>query len=122
VSRAMTNHRITARALCQRINRKLRWSGQILKCARGKDRTLREYYVLNVERDFVVRHDVRLEDYARELGVLQPSEILSWGRYKDVRRMHDSGMTLRAIGQQFGVSRQRVHQILKGDGKRSQRN
>lgn len=105
---------VTVKTLRQRINRKLRWSGQTLKGARGKAQTaLGEYYVLNVDRDFVVRHHVCLEDYARELGVLQPFETLTLGQYEDARRMRDSGMTLSAIGQHLGVSRQRVHQILK---------
>jgi hypothetical protein len=99
---------VTPKTLFQRINRKLRWSGRTLKRTRAGD-----YYVLDVERDFVAREHVSLEDYARELGALQPFEILSAGQAADMRRMHDSGITLSAIGKQYGVSRQRVHQILK---------
>lgn len=61
----------------------------------------------------MVLHHVCLEDYGRELGVLQPSETLTLGQYEDALRMRDTGMTLSAISQQLGVSRQRVHQILK---------
>lgn len=31
----------------------------------------------------------------------------------DVRRLRSEGVTLAAIGDQFGISRQRVHQLLK---------
>lgn len=71
------------------------------------------YYLLDLDRDFVVRRYASLEECGRELGVLQPFELLSAGARADMKHMHDSGMTLRAIGQHYGVSRQRIHQILK---------
>jgi len=62
---------IAEKALYQRINRKLRADGEVLKRARGSvEITLGAYYVVNVERNFVARHHVGIEELARELGVM----------------------------------------------------
>jgi hypothetical protein len=66
---------VTEKALYQRINRKLRDDGETLKRARGAAwTTLGEYYVVNLERNYVSQHHVDLEEYGRELGALQPFE------------------------------------------------
>jgi hypothetical protein len=68
---------ITEKALYQRINRKLRERGEVLKRARGHvETTLGEYYVVNVERNFVAQHHVSLDEFGRELGVLAGWESL----------------------------------------------
>jgi hypothetical protein len=68
---------IAERALYQRINRKLRGDGEVLKRSRGRvETTLGDYYVVNVERNFVAQHHVDLVELARELGVMAEWEFL----------------------------------------------
>lgn len=68
---------ITEKALYQRINRKLRERGEVLKRARGHvEITLGEYYVVNVKRNFVAQHHVSLDELGRKLGVLAEWESL----------------------------------------------
>ena len=75
----MTKQRvpITEKALYQRINRKLRADGEVLKRARGSvETTLGEYYVVNVERHYVAQHHIDLAELGRELGVMAEWESL----------------------------------------------
>lgn len=75
----MTKQRvpITEKALYQRINRKLRADGEVLKRARGRvETTLGDYYVVDVERNFVTQHHVDLAELGRELGVMAEWESL----------------------------------------------
>jgi hypothetical protein len=75
----MTKQRvpITEKALYQRINRKLRADGEVLKRARGRvGTTLGEYYVLDIQRNFVAQRDVDLAELGRELGVMAEWESL----------------------------------------------
>ncbi len=68
---------ITPKALIQRINRKLRADGEVLKRARGHVAiTLGEYFVVDVTRKFVAHHHVDLAELGRELGVLAEWESL----------------------------------------------
>jgi hypothetical protein len=68
---------LTEKALYQRINRKLRADGEVLKRARGRvETTLGDYYVVNVERNFVAQHHVDLAELGRELGVMAEWESL----------------------------------------------
>jgi hypothetical protein len=68
---------ITEKALYQRINRKLRAQDEVLKRARGNvETTLGDYYVVNVNRNYVAQHHVGLEQLGRELGVLAEWETL----------------------------------------------
>lgn len=68
---------VSERALLQRLNRKLRADGEVIKRARGNVwTTLGDYYVVDVERNCIAQHHVDVEDLARELGVLQPWESL----------------------------------------------
>jgi hypothetical protein len=61
----------------QRINRKLRADGEVLKRARGNvETTLGEFYVVNVERNFVAQHHVNLAELGRELEVMAEWESL----------------------------------------------
>lgn len=69
---------VTPRALAQRINRKLKEKDQGLKATRG-DRwrhELGDYYIVDVSANAIVRKDVNLEKFGRQLGVLQPFEEL----------------------------------------------
>lgn len=75
----MTKQRvpITEKALYQRINRKLRADGEVLKRARGRvETTLGEFYVLDIQRNFVAQHHVDLAELGRELGVMAEWESL----------------------------------------------
>lgn len=68
---------ISEKALYQRINRKLRADGEVLKRARGNvETTLGEYYVVNFERNFVTQHHVDIAELGRELGVMNEWESL----------------------------------------------
>ncbi len=66
---------VTARALIQRINRKLTAEGQRLKAPRGRPHG-GDYFIVHVTRHAVTRTDVDLEALGRELGALQPWERL----------------------------------------------
>ena len=71
---------VTEKALYQRINRKLNADGRALKRTRGQ-RALIElgrYYVLDMNMNAVLYHyhNVNLEDFGRELGVLKPYEVV----------------------------------------------
>jgi len=75
----MTKERvpITEKALYQRINRKLKADDEVLKRARGRlATTLGDYYTVDLQRNCIMLKDIDLEDYGRELGVLQPYETL----------------------------------------------
>jgi hypothetical protein len=67
---------VTARALWQRINRTLPEGVVLKKAGRGAHvrTTLGEWYLIRHNR--VVRTRIPLEDYGRELRVLQPYERL----------------------------------------------
>jgi hypothetical protein len=69
---------VTARALVQRINRRLTGRDERLKASRGSlSRTnVGDYFVIDVKGNFVVSTHVDLETLARELGVLAPWEAL----------------------------------------------
>ena len=71
---------VTMRAVLQRINRTLARRGDHrIKATRGGARLreeLGDYYVIAVERHFIVETDVNPEAYGRDLGVLRPWERL----------------------------------------------
>ena len=72
---------VTARALVQRINRKLAdhgTMGQVLKRTRGMRAyvDLGDYWILDIGRNFVADKHVNIEALGRKLEVLQPSEHL----------------------------------------------
>jgi len=71
---------VTERALFARVDRTLRKRGEMLRRSRvGSTRALLDvgrYYVLDVDRGAVVGHNINLEKYARELGVMQDFESL----------------------------------------------
>ena len=75
---AKTRVPVTARALIQRINRKLAEEGEVLKAARGAkvEQQLGTYYTLDMRTNAVVAKDVDLERLGRELGALKPFEEL----------------------------------------------
>jgi hypothetical protein len=68
---------VTQRALLQRIGRKLA-QYQMIRTARGRraEQDLGRYYVLDVNRNFVVEHHVNLEELGRRLEALAPWEEL----------------------------------------------
>jgi len=69
---------VSARALIQRINRKLQADDQILKTTRGAraKSDLGDLYVLDWRRNSVMRKDVDLEALGREVGALADFEHL----------------------------------------------
>jgi hypothetical protein len=69
---------ITQRGALQRINRALA-PNQILKRARPGPATQEhgQFYVVDFKRNFLAQRDVNIEDFARELGVIQPWESVS---------------------------------------------
>jgi len=68
---------VSPRALLQRINRALRSNLRGVRKARG-DRwpELGEYYLMDFNRNTILRMKVDLEQLGRELEVLQPFEQL----------------------------------------------
>jgi hypothetical protein len=79
---------VTARALFQRINRKLKENNQAIRTARGfwdgprsqnhwhEDNNLGRYYVIDVHRNALMDSHVNLEQLGRKLGVLAEWEKL----------------------------------------------
>lgn len=74
---------VSARAILQRINRKLKPDWKQLKTGRGLlvERTVGRYYVIDIRRNCVTQQYVDVEDLTRELTVLQSWEELraEWG-------------------------------------------
>lgn len=48
-----------------------------------------------------------------EWGPLRPGPRSDTQRDSDILKMRESGMSLAAIGEKYGLSRQRIHQIIK---------
>jgi hypothetical protein len=69
---------VTARALEQRVNRKLAEKGQRLNKSRSKAARaeMGEYFVIDTSGAGVVRHNVNLAELAREIGALESWERL----------------------------------------------
>jgi len=69
---------VTARALIQRINRALAKDNEILKTTRGERavQDLGQYYVLDFNMNAVMRKDVDIEEFGRQLGALKDFEKL----------------------------------------------
>ena len=68
---------VTMRAVIQRINRKLKADDEQLRATRGEgnaQRELGDYYIVDFNRNSVMRKDVDPAKLARELGVLKPWE------------------------------------------------
>ena len=71
---------VNARALLQRINRKLAEDQECVKKTRGVAiRDLGEYYRLDLFKNRVMETDVDIEALARKLGVLHEFEALKEG-------------------------------------------
>jgi hypothetical protein len=70
---------ISRRALTQRINRKLATEGERLRAYRGGRswNDLGDYYIVDVNRNVVVRAHVDIEGYGRVLGVIAGYETLA---------------------------------------------
>ena len=69
---------VSARALLQRINRKLAPDEERVMKSRGQQALLDlgEYYIVNINRNFVTGKDVDLEKLGREVGALTEWEEL----------------------------------------------
>jgi hypothetical protein len=70
---------VTARAVIQRINRKLKADLQALKISRTEKARLDcgDYFILDYRKNYLIEHDVDIEAKARELGVLRPWEAVA---------------------------------------------
>lgn len=70
---------VTERALIQRINRRIHDDDLIVKKSRSARmvQDCGEYYVLDWRLNGVILTEIDLEDYAREVGALQPFEELA---------------------------------------------
>jgi hypothetical protein len=70
---------VSMRALVQRINRKLKADGEMLKMARGRAASsVGRYFICNPQRNWIVKERVDPEALGRELGVLA-----AWERVED---------------------------------------
>ena len=71
---------ISMRALIQRINRKLRHNGDVLKVARGSpaesEADAGRYFIVNIERNLLVNDHCDPEAIGREIGVMAEHERL----------------------------------------------
>ena len=67
---------VSERALIGRINRRLRHEGRLLRTARGQAvvSSVGRFYVIDINRNWIVWQNIDLEALGRELGVLQPWE------------------------------------------------
>lgn len=71
---------VTERAVLLRVNRKLNSCGERLKRRRYDARRFDDtgrFYLIDVDRNFLVSADVDLEAFARELGALKPYEKIT---------------------------------------------
>lgn len=73
---------VTERALIQRINRKLVKEHELLRTARlrpdgNQETDLGRFFVVDTFHNRVARTNVDIEEQGRELGVLQPWEVLA---------------------------------------------
>jgi len=69
---------VTMRAVIQRINRKLKPDSEKLKMTRGERmrQEVGDYYVIDFKQNWITHKHVSPEQKARDLGVLQPWEIV----------------------------------------------
>ncbi len=69
---------ISKRALVQRINRKLILDDQQIRAVRGGNLELGvgKYFIVDVRRNLIIRTHIDLDELGREIGVLQPSEVI----------------------------------------------
>jgi hypothetical protein len=69
---------ISERALMARVNRALAESHEMVKKTRGvyAMRDLGEYYLLNFNRNAIMKQNLDLEEFARQIKVLRPYEKL----------------------------------------------
>jgi len=68
---------VTLRALLQRINRKIRPGFEIRKASPMAQLEVGEFFRIDIKRGVVVAKYVKVEAYARELGVLKAWETLA---------------------------------------------
>jgi hypothetical protein len=78
---------VTKRALIQRINRKLRDRGQVVKAARARAwRFVGSYYAVDVKQNQIVGRRIDLEKFGRELGALAEWEEMEKPDLSEVRK------------------------------------
>jgi hypothetical protein len=77
--KSMPKVMITERAAKQRINRALRPDQQMLKVARTQQAILDNgrFFVIDFGKNYLVRHDVDLEAFGHELGVIEQWESVA---------------------------------------------
>ena len=70
---------ITESTVTQRIRRKLRNTTHMLRKSRGERQEVDcgRFYIIDADRNLLLRHHVDLERYARELGVLRAHESVA---------------------------------------------
>ena len=70
---------ITTAALIARINRKLKHDFEALRTARGARMRMAvgEYYIVNLQSNAVLHHDIDPESYGRDFGVLRDWEMVA---------------------------------------------
>lgn len=70
---------VSQQALVKRINRKLKQDGQQLKKARGErwKSTTGDYFIVDINRNFIVKTHIDLVEYGREIGALKAYEGLN---------------------------------------------
>lgn len=68
---------VSERALTQRINRKLKQDGEVLRRATAANAaSIGDYFIVDLTRNSIASQRVNPERLARELGVLKPWEEL----------------------------------------------
>ncbi len=74
--RKPTKMPVSERAIIQRINRKLKPDLEAVKVARSERMRLDvgQFYVIDYRMNAIIHHDVDLEQWGRDLGVLKPWE------------------------------------------------
>lgn len=70
---------VSQQALIKRINRKLKQDGQQLKKARGErwKSTTGDYFIVDINRNYIVETHIDLEKYGRKIGALEAYEGLN---------------------------------------------
>ena len=71
---------VSVRAIIQRLNRKLKEKGQILKATRdgsAAEVDMGKYYIIDIDRNILMYHHTDLENCARNNGALAEWEAIA---------------------------------------------
>jgi len=80
VTKTIERVKLSHRALLARINRRETIDHRIVKRTRPDCRDIHDlgqYYSVDLRRNMIVAKDIDLEQYGRELKVLQPYEVMA---------------------------------------------